>query len=148
MAPFFYWFLASAGAGCGAVVAWLVALLVGQPLKQFHELRAEAIRLTALYGNVRAEFHEGRLIDTGVHELEREEKARLEEAQSAYRAMGAKFHSFARTEPIATWLLSKLGLKAEQAARGLIGLSNTLNTYGEGRHAQAVMIQRALKFTD
>jgi len=78
-------------------------------------------------------------------DLPQPEQKRLAEAQSTLRKLGTEMKAFAENERVVVWLLERGGYDPNEAGRGLMGLSNSLNTYGKDRHHFGQMIQTALR---
>jgi len=63
------------------------------------------------------------------------EAERLTEAEQVLRDLASQMISFAETETVAVWALNNIGFDLAKAGRGLIGLSNTIDTYGNATHS-------------
>jgi hypothetical protein len=70
------------------------------------------------------------------------------DAQSTLRSLGTRMQAFADTEWIADKCVRLLGFDPLEAARGLIGLSNVLSTYGPERADHRARVNKALRFPD
>jgi hypothetical protein len=67
-------------------------------------------------------------------EITEEAEARLRKAEEALRELGAKMQAFAGTDRAAAFVLRALGTDLRSAGIALIGLSNSIGTYGQQRH--------------
>jgi hypothetical protein len=116
------------------VVGWIVAEFFGKPLRRGLALIEETRKDIIRYGNVSGSTYQrgpaGHLRDVQLSHLAVD---RLRTAQEAYRDLGAKLQAFAKTEPIATWVLKRCGLHVYEAGVVLIGLSNSIHEYGSRR---------------
>ena len=102
----------------GGVLGWISLLILGQPIVRFFELCRD-IREQMIYAaNIPAP-------KTGTD-------PRLEAARDALRRLGAKMIAFSETK-VAAPLMGRFGYDPTSAGDALIGLSNTLDTYGEER---------------
>jgi hypothetical protein len=77
--------------------------------------------------------------------LETAEERRLQEAEEVFRQWGSRFDAFARTEWLAVFVLHLLRFRPEDAAKGFIGLSNSIGEYGQTRHESRNLVERSLK---
>ena len=100
----------------GAGIAWLAILIVGQPVVRFFELRRD-VREQLFYSANLPPPKEGEI------------DARFVEAHDALRRLGAKMSTFSETT-VAARIVHRFGYNSSAAGSGLIGLSNTLHTYG------------------
>ena len=134
-----------------ALVCWASFNAVGSPLLRFFDLRTEVRRTMILFANVRARWRDedregvGVPVATGA-DLSPEEQENLKDAQIQYRDLASQMRAFADTRAFACRLLHALGFNPRKAAAGLIGLSNSIDTYGKGRAFQTRTIEEALKF--
>jgi hypothetical protein len=142
------------GSFLAAAFGWVVLEFVGRPLRKFFDLRGEVIRKLIEYANIRARW---KIIkdDSGAISGEREdmklpadEIARMEEAQRSLRDLAAQMRAFAENETWARWLARLLRYNPRDASSGLVGLSNSLDTYGEGRDFHRKTLRRALRLSD
>ena len=105
-------------------------------------------RTMILYDNVRArwrerdDFH----VSTASDGMTPDNFERLQEAENQYRDLASQVRAFADTQSPTSVALRWLGFDMRKASSGLIGLSNTLNTYGKTRAFQKQTINEALKF--
>lgn len=132
-----------------ALVTWIVFNAVGKPLLAFFDLRTEIRRSMILYGNVAARWREtvaGLVPADGTNEMPPEALERLRAAENQYRELGAQVRAFADTQSPTCFVLKRMGFDVRMAASGLIGLSNTISTYGKNRAFQTETINSALKF--
>lgn len=134
-----------------ALLCWALFNIVGGPLLRFFDLRTEIRRTMILFANVRARWKDkdwegvGIPVTTGA-DLSPDEQERLRDAQIQYRDLASQMRAFADTRAIACLFLRALGFNPRKAASGLIGLSNSIDTYGKGRAFQIKTIEVALKF--
>jgi hypothetical protein len=127
-------------------VGWLVVHFVGQPLRQFYNLRGEVIHRSVLYANVIAvqkEFPDGSVEQVDQPE---DEIKRLREAEDAFRDLAAHMRAFALNERFAAWFVKQLGYDPMEASTLLLGVSNTLHTYGSRRANAGKALEQALRF--
>jgi hypothetical protein len=132
-----------------ALISWIVFNAIGRPLLRFFDLRTEVRRTTMLYDNVRARWTErdnvrvsaGDDEDTTPNNFER-----LQEAELQYRDLGSQVRAFADTQSPTCVVLRWIGFDIRKTSSGLLGLSNTLNTYGKGRAFHKEEINVAMKF--
>jgi hypothetical protein len=131
-----------------ALISWIVFNTVGKPLLKFFDLRTEVRRTMVLYDNVRARWREhGNLHVSAVSDdMTPDNFERLQEAENQYRDLASQVRAFADTQSPTCVVLRWLGFDVRKASSGLIGLSNTLNTYGKTRAFQKQTINEALKF--
>jgi hypothetical protein len=131
-----------------ALISWIVFNAIGRPLLRFFDLRAEVRRTTVLYDNVHARWTER----DNVRVLASEDATpnnfeRLQEAEHQYRDLGSQVRAFADTQSPTCVILRWLGYDIRKAAASLIGLSNTVNTYGKTRAFHKQAINEALRFS-
>jgi hypothetical protein len=138
------------GGAIGATLGWTVSSFVGAPVRKFFDLRGEVIRRLTEFANVKARWKEisddvgatsGQLEDMQLSEVE---ITRLEYAQDVLRDLAAQMQAFAENEPLALWLV-RLRYDPAGASKGLIGLSNTFDTYGGSKHFQRTTLETALR---
>ena len=138
------------GGAIGAALGWTISSFIGNPLRKFFDLRGEVIRRLIEFANVPARWKEiaddsgaksGERIEI---ELAENEIARLEEAQRTFRDLASQMRAFAENEPLALWLV-RLRYNPLKASAGLIGLSNTYDTYGGTKAFQRKTIETALR---
>ncbi|MBI4275508.1 MAG: hypothetical protein HY659_12505 [Rhizobiales bacterium] len=135
-----------------AVVAgWIAMEFVGRPVRKFFDLRGEVIRRMTQFANVRARQKEVR-DDVGATsgnvellDLSDKENARLEEAQSVLRDLASQMRSFADNELLAVRIVRLLRYDPQNASAGLIGLSNSIDTFGGNKAFQIKTIEKALR---
>ena len=125
---------------------WLVAHFVGQPFRQFYNLRGEVIHRSVLYDNVSAlqkEFPDGSVerVDQSDDEIKR-----LRETQDVFRDLAARMRAFALNEQFSVWLVKKFGYDPMEASAALLRVSNTLHTYGNTRADAKKALEQALDF--
>jgi hypothetical protein len=130
----------------GAALAWLFTEFLGRPFRQFFDLRREVNSALVRYGNVKA-----RSQANGDHrtliELAGPDEERLMEAQATFRRLGGEMRAFANVEyfpnRVATWLR----FDSNEIAKALIGYSNNIDTYGEGRNLFLKRIETLLRIS-
>jgi hypothetical protein len=118
-----------------ALISWIVFNTIGKPLLRFFDLRTEVRRTMILYDNVRARWWEhdnNRVLATSDEDMTPDNFERLQEADD--------------TQSPTCTVLRWFGFDVRKASSGLIGLSNTINTYGKTRAFQKQTINEALKF--
>jgi hypothetical protein len=79
-----------------------------------------------------------------VGDLSEAEIIRLEEVQRVLRDLASQMRAFAENEPLAMWFVS-FRFDPLRASAGLIGLSNTYDTYGDSKAFQRKAIETALR---
>jgi hypothetical protein len=132
-----------------AAIGWLTLEFLGRPLRRFFDLRGDTVELLTRIANVRAaysHFHEELRIASMTPELTSGEIEALANAQKDIRTLASKFRAFALNETLASKAVVRLGYDPYSAAQGLIGLSNTIDTYGKDRNEQKKTVSEALKF--
>ena len=131
------------------LISWIVFNTIGKPLLRFFDLRTGVRRTMTLYDNVRARWRERdnvRVLATGDEDMTPDNFERLQEAENQYRDLASQVRAFADTQSPTCTVLSWFGFDVRKASSGLIGLSNTTNTYGKTRAFQKQTINEALKF--
>ena len=135
-----------------ALISWIVFNTIGKPLLRFFDLRTEVRRTMILYDNVRARWREHdnvRVLATGDDEdMTPDNFERLQEAENQYRDLASQVRAFADTQSPTCTVLRWFGFDVRKASSGLIGLSNTVNTYGKTRTFQKQTINEALRILD
>ena len=145
--PLKYFMASNFGPIVVALFSWIVFNLIGKPLLHFFDLRTEARRIMVLYDNVAARWKESHHATVAVNEdMTPSNFERLQAAESQYREMASQIRAFADTQAPTCMLLRWFGFEARKASSGLLGLSNTVNTYGKGRASHKEMTNEALKF--
>jgi hypothetical protein len=131
----------------GTFLAWCVFQFIGRPLVKFRDLRTDISARLAEYDNVMAQWKE---TEAGLQKFDipATEQTRLEDAKSAFRKLGSEMKALAENERLVVRLLKTFRYDPASASAGLIGLSNSIATYGVFRHKSKKMIQRALRFTE
>jgi hypothetical protein len=131
-----------------ALFSWIVFNTIGKPLLRFFDLRTEVRRAMILYGNVRARWREAGdvAVAVAVDDMTPDNFDRLQEAENQYRDLASQVRAFADTQSPTCVVLRWLGFDLRKASSGLIGLSNTLNTYGKSRAFHKEAISVAMKF--
>jgi hypothetical protein len=135
-----YWRLCVGGVG------WIVTSFVGQPFRRFFDLRNEVIHKSVLYANVRAAQQAHVDGTTEPRSLDTEELGRLREAEDTFRDLAARMHAFALNEPLAVRLVSLWKFDPMTASSALLGVSNTLHSYGGDRAAAKSRLENELRF--
>jgi hypothetical protein len=141
--------ISNLGPIAAALISWIVFNTIGKPLLRFFDLRTEVRRTMILYDNVRARWRErdnDRVLALGDEEITPDNLERLQEAENQYRDLASQVRAFADTQSPTCAILRWIGFDMRKASSGLIGLSNTLNTYGKTRAFQKQTINEALKF--
>jgi hypothetical protein len=141
--------ISSLGPIAVALISWIVFNTVGKPLLRFFDLRTEVRRTMILYDNVRARWRERDNFQVSVasdDDKTPDNFERLQEAENQYRDLASQVRAFADTQSPTCVVLRWLGFDVRKASSGLIGLSNTINTYGKTRAFQKQTISEAMKF--
>jgi hypothetical protein len=133
----------------GAILCWVALEFIGKPFRKSFDLKRDGLEALSLYANVLVDIQEVVLInDDGSMDRLRPETSgekRLREARETFRLHGSQFLAFASTEGMAVSALKLLGFAPEEAGRGFIGLSNTIDEIGEPRYRNRMLIERSLK---
>jgi hypothetical protein len=131
-----------------ALFGWIVFNAIGKPLLRFFDLRTEVRRTMILYDNVTARWRQvgDATIAVAGEDMTPDNFERLQEAENQYRDLASQVRAFADTQSPTCLGLRWLGFDLRKASSGLIGLSNTLNTYGKGRAFHKEAINAAMKF--
>jgi hypothetical protein len=128
----------------GGVVSWFATDFIARPVRKFFELRGEIAETMVIFGNVRAPTDErGKATD----DFTDDDMARLRDAGSLLRQLGARLLAFCHTEPIAHWLV-RMRYDPIEAGRSLIGLSNSIGVSGNERHQHRQGVLNALHIKD
>jgi hypothetical protein len=127
-----------------ALLSWVIFNTIGKPLLRFFDLRTEVRRVMVLYDNVRARWREADAL--AVDDMTPDNFDRLQEAENQYRDLASQIRAFADTQSPTCIVLRWFGFDLRKASSGLIGLSNTLNTYGRGRAFHKETINAAMRF--
>jgi hypothetical protein len=137
-----------------AVAGWVVLEFVGRPFRRFYDLRGEVIQELVRHANVPARYKElrdssgatsGDVTDLGLSE---EQIRKLDAALDSFRMLASRMSTFAGNETVALLVAQALGYKPAKASSGLIGLSNTRDTYGPDRNFHLKTLASALKLKD
>jgi hypothetical protein len=134
-----------------ALISWIVFNTIGKPLLRFFDLRTEVRRAMILYDNVRARWSERDIVRfSGIddEDMTPDNFERLQDAENQYRDLASQIRAFADTQSPTCTVLRWIGFDARKASSGLIGLSNTINTYGKTRAFHKQTINQALKFPE
>jgi hypothetical protein len=143
--------LQAVGSFAAAAFAWVALEFVGRPLRKFFDLRGEIIRRLIEFANIRARWKEmpdGSGAISGEREavdLSEAEIARLEEARKILRDLASQMRAFAGNETFALYFVHWLNYNPQSASAGLFGLSNSFDTYGEGKAFQRKTLADALR---
>jgi hypothetical protein len=129
-----------------ALLSWVIFNTIGKPLLRFFDLRTEVRRVMVLYDNVRARWREAGALAVADDDMTPDNIERLQEAENQYRDLASQVRAFADTQSPTCVVLRWLGFDLRKASSGLIGLSNTLNTYGKGRASYKEAINAAMRF--
>jgi hypothetical protein len=133
-----------------ALIGWIVFNTIGKPLLMFFDLRTEIRRTMILYDNVRARWMQAgeyaRVLAASEVDRTPDNFERLQEAENQYRDLGSQVRAFADTQSPTCIVLRWFGFDVRKASSGLIGLSNTINTYGKARAFHKDTINEAMKF--
>jgi hypothetical protein len=132
-----------------ALISWIVFNTIGKPLLRFFDLRTEVRRTMILYDNVRARWRDaGHILVSAAcdEDMTPANFERLREAEDQYRDLASQIRAFADTQSPTCAVLGRFGFDLRKASYGLIGLSNTINTYGKTRSFHRQTINGALKF--
>jgi hypothetical protein len=131
-----------------ALISWIVFNTIGKPLLGFFDLRTEVRRAMILYDNVRARWREADrvAIPSEDKDMTPDNFERLQEAENQYRDLASQVRAFADTQSPTCVILRWFGFDARKASSGLMGLSNTINTYGKTRAFHKQVINEAMKF--
>jgi hypothetical protein len=129
---------------------WCVLHFLGKPLLRFYDLRNEVSTKLAEYGNIKAQWKALPDAPTTLEQLDLPpvHQNRLAEAQSIFRQLGSAMKAFAENQSMAVQILQWLGYDPLKASEGLIGYSNSIDTYGVGRHHFHQVIRTALRFPE
>jgi hypothetical protein len=127
-------------------VGWAVTSFIGGPFRQFYNLRSDVIEKSVLYANVRASAKQERPDYKSHVELDDAELDRLRKAQEEFRTLAARMRAFALNEPFAVRLVKWRGYDPLKASSALLGVSNTIDTYGLDRANAAQTVERLLRF--
>jgi hypothetical protein len=137
-----------------AVIGWLTLEFVGRPFRRFFDMRGEIISRLALFSNVSARWNEipddvGAV--SGNREelpLSEEEIERLHQAKNVLRDLASQLRAFAMNETWGGYAVRLLRYDPLTASGGLFGISNSLDTYGAGRHFHRKTIAKALRVNE
>ena len=137
-------------AAVATLLTWIGANFVGGPIRKFIDLRGDVIKELAQYANVRARLKEmpsGAIVEQQPP-LTDQEKERSDEAREVLRNLAAEMKKFAENESLAVWLVRWCPCwryQPAEASRGLIGLSNTFDSYRMARAHHKKMVEAALR---
>jgi hypothetical protein len=121
-----------------AAIAWLLTEFVGRPFRQFFDLRREVGIALVRFGNVGAQLKTS---------VKLSEDGRLSEAQNTFRDLGSEMRAFARAEYFANQVVLWFGYDANEISDALIGYSNEISTYGEGRAVFRARVEKLLRIS-
>lgn len=128
----------------GAACAWFLVEFVARPFRHFFDLRREVSRRLVQFDNVFARAKMKGDMREPI-ELTAEENARLTLAQDTFRDLASQLRAFARAEYFANRAVKAFRFDARKASSALIGLSNEISTYGEGREKYKKRIASLLR---
>jgi hypothetical protein len=131
----------------GGVLGALASDFVRKPFRQFFTLRTEIRQEMLRLANVPPPDPKWTYPTYSKDELERL-LGPSREAQSKLRNLGTRMMAFAETERLAAKCVRLLGFEPLEAARGLIGLSNSFVEYGAERAAHRSRVNKALRLPD
>jgi hypothetical protein len=131
----------------GGVLGALGIDFVRAPFRQFFTFRTEIRQEMLRLANVPAPDPQWTYPTYTEEALERLHRP-SREVQSTFRSLGTRMMAFGDTEWIAGGCVRLLGFEPLEAARGLIGLSNSFAEYGAERAAHRTRINKALRFPD
>ena len=132
-------------------MGWFGTAFLGRPIRHFFDLRGEVIRRWTQCTNVRARWREDpsktwqTVEEPGFTEADAK---RLEEAEGIFRELASQMRAFAQNETLAVWIVKLLRYDPVMASSGLIGISDSLATYGRNRVLQKKRVQDALRFRE
>jgi hypothetical protein len=129
-------------------IGWITLEFVARPIRNFFDVRREVGQQLVQFANVSARW-KSRHLEPEVREagdLSEEEAGRLEAAQRTYRDLGARMKAFGETEHPATWLLKHaFRIDAVKARSAMLGLSNSVDSYGDNRAHYREAVRKALR---
>jgi hypothetical protein len=128
----------------GAALAWLFTEFLARPFRQFFDLRREVNSSLVRFANVRARSQANGEQRTLI-ELARPDEERLMEAQDTFRRLGGEMRAFGVAEFFPNRVVTWFGFDADEIAKALIGYSNQIGTYGEGRDLFHKRIEKLLR---
>jgi len=134
--------------GLGLIAVWIGTHFVSQPILMFRDLRGDVIHKLTLFGNVRARSKEPREEAWSVPEeikISDEDNQRLKQAEDTFRDLASQMKRFATNEPLAVLVVRCCGYDPKKASAGLIGVSNSIGTYGQTRAWQKKTVMEALR---
>jgi hypothetical protein len=118
----------------GGILGALGVDFVRAPVRQFFNLRTEIRHKMLRLANVPAPDPKWTFPTYSQNDLDRL-LGPSREAQSTFRDLGTRMMAFGETEWVASKCVRWLGFEPSEAARGLIGLSNSFVEYGAERAA-------------
>jgi hypothetical protein len=127
-------------------IGWAATSFIGSPFRQFYDLRSEVIQKSVLYANVRASAKQDRPEYKSHEALDDADLDRLRKAQEEFRDLAARMRAFALNESFAVRLVKWRGYDPLKASSALLGVSNTIDTYGIDRANAAQTVERLLRF--
>jgi hypothetical protein len=127
-------------------IGWVATSFVASPFRHFYDLRSEVIQKSVLYANVRASAKQERPDYKSHVELDDAELDRLRKAQEEFRELAARMRAFALNEIFAVRLVKWCGYDPLKASAALLGVSNTIDTYGSDRATATQTLERLLRF--
>jgi hypothetical protein len=132
----------------GATLAWMITEFVARPFRQFFDLRRETARRLVEFDNVRARAKMSGGDHRQVVEISDEEEKRLRDAEKMFRDLAAQMRGFAVGERFAAETVKIFGFDSMETSRALIGYSNEIGTYGQGRADFKDRIRKLLRLQE
>ena len=140
--------LAFLGFAVSGAVGWFVSEFVARPIRSFFDLRKEVRQQMLFLSNVVTDLPKPFVT---IEDKSRKRFDQLVEAKQrkrlVLRELGTKLLAYADGEPVAAFLLRKLGYDPRSAGSALIGLSNNLGQ-GNERATFSTSLKKALRFAD
>jgi hypothetical protein len=130
----------------GGVLGALSTDFIRAPFRQFFTLRTEIRHEMLRLANVPPPDPSWTHPTYSEEAVDRLRRPSLD-AQATLRNLGTRMMAFAETEYIATRCVRLFGFEPLEAARGLIGLSNSFVQYGPERAEHRARINKALRFS-
>jgi hypothetical protein len=142
------------GSFAAAVIGWLTLEFLGRPFRSFFDLRGETIRILTEFANVKARWKPIR-DDSGTEsgdveemDMSQAEVLRLTKASGEIRTMAARMRAFAMNETFGLYVAKLLRYDPVGASSALIGLSNSLEFYGEEKSFHRKALLKALRIPE
>jgi hypothetical protein len=142
------------GSFAAGVIGWLVLEFVGRPFRNFFDLRGEVIRTLTEFANLKARWKPAR-DDSGAEsgdmeemDMSQTELLRLTKAAAEIRTLAARMRAFAVNETFGLYAAKLLRYDPIGASSALIGLSNSLEFYGEQKSMHRKALLKALRIPE